>query len=138
MKKKSIALMAVFISMFCIMCSSHDDERDNAHDEVSIFGKKYIADFGDIAFLLDVDATGGNMTYTWLRGDLEGTSETVKTTYTRIRNGVYMVTWQEADGTTVTHVRDHINEIVYTNISTPNANGNITFVHLKGTLKVQS
>jgi hypothetical protein len=43
-----------------------------------------------------------------------------------------MVTWQEGDKTTVTHVEDYQNGTLFTNITT--ADGQ--FFNLKGTLKV--
>ncbi|MGE5382268.1 MAG: MoaF-related domain-containing protein [Omnitrophica WOR_2 bacterium] len=67
------------------------------------------------------------MTYT--RPD--GGSQTVKTTVTKIRPGVYMVYWQEADKSTVVHVEDYENGIVYTNIT----QNDMQFDNLKGTLK---
>lgn len=58
--------------------------------------------------------------------------ETVKIAITPIRPGVFMVTWQESDNTTVTHVEDYQNGILFTNISTPDGK----FYNLKGTLRI--
>jgi hypothetical protein len=72
-----------------------------------------------------------SMTYT-PAGHPVSDGETVKIAVTPIRPGVFMVTWQEGDGTTVVHVEDYENGILYTNIGTANHK----FYNLKGTLKV--
>lgn len=53
-------------------------------------------------------------------------------TVTPIRPQVFMVTWQESDKTTVTHVEDYQNGVVFTNITPPDG----SFIHWKGTLKL--
>ena len=58
--------------------------------------------------------------------------ETVKIAVTPIRPGVFMVTWQEGDGTTVVHVEDYENHILFTNIGTADHK----FYNLKGTMKI--
>ncbi|MDB5099211.1 MAG: uncharacterized protein JWM80_3632 [Cyanobacteria bacterium RYN_339] len=58
--------------------------------------------------------------------------ETVKIAVTPIRPGVFMVTWQESDGTTVVHVEDYENGQLWTNIGTADHK----FLNLHGTLKI--
>jgi hypothetical protein len=70
------------------------------------------------------------MTFTILKGENIGYSETVQITAIPIRPCVFMVYWIEADGTTVVHVEDFAKSIVYTNITQPDG----TFFNLKGTL----
>lgn len=72
-----------------------------------------------------------SMTYT-PAGHPVSDGETVKVAITPIRPGVFMVTWQEGDGTTVVHVEDYENGILFTNIGTADHK----FYNLKGTLKV--
>lgn len=57
------------------------------------------------------------MTLTSAEGPFEGTSETVQIAVTPIRPGVFMISWQEEDKTTVVHVEDFENSIVHTNIT---------------------
>jgi hypothetical protein len=61
----------------------------------------------------------------------KGTSETVRMSTTEIRAGIYMISWQETSKTTVVHVADFENGIVYANITQSDG----TFLRLKGTLK---
>lgn len=71
------------------------------------------------------------MTYT-PAGHPISDGEQVKIAVTPIRPGVFMVTWQEGDGTTVVHVEDYENGTLYTNIGTADHK----FYNLKGTLKI--
>jgi hypothetical protein len=71
------------------------------------------------------------MTYT-PAGHPIGDGETVKIAVTPIRPGVFMVTWQEGDGTTVVHVEDYENGVLFTNIGTADHQ----FFNRKGTLKI--
>ena len=76
-------------------------------------------------------ASPTQMTYT-PAGEPVSEGETVKVTITPIRPEVFMVTWQESDGTTVTHVEDFQQRILYTNITTKDGK----FYNKKGTLEV--
>jgi hypothetical protein len=58
-------------------------------------------------------------------------SETVQIEVTLIRQGIFMVSWQEADQTTVVHVEDYENGIVHTNVTKPRGG----FLRNSGTLK---
>ena len=48
------------------------------------------------------------------------TAEAVTYRALAIRPGVFLVTWTEADKTTVTHVEDFESGLVHTNITKPN------------------
>jgi hypothetical protein len=97
-----------------------------AEGQFPAVGHVYEVNFG--VFVADLYfESETKMTYTLP----DGTSETVKTTITQIRPGVYMVYWQEADKTTVVHVEDYENGVVYTNIT----RNDMRFDNLKGTLK---
>lgn len=65
-------------------------------------------------------------------GQPESEGGKVKIAVTPIRPGVFMVTWQEEDNTTVVHVEDYEKGILFTNIGTPDGK----FYNLKGTLKI--
>jgi hypothetical protein len=71
------------------------------------------------------------MTLTNAEGPFKGISETVQISVTPIRPGVFMISWQEADKTTVVHVEDFENGIVHTNVTEPNG----AFLRRSGTLK---
>ena len=66
-----------------------------------------------------------------LTDQAKGTSETVRMSTTEIRPGVLMFSWQEASKTTVVHVVDFENRIVYANNTRPDG----TFLQMKGALK---
>jgi len=82
-------------------------------------GHVYEARFGDLAFHLQFDADGGTNF---------AKAEAVRYRAMGIRPDVFMVTWTEADGTTVTHVEDFENGIVHTNITRPD----LSFLNLSG------
>ena len=71
------------------------------------------------------------MTLTNAAGPFEGDSETVQIAITPIRPGIFMISWQEKDKTTVVHVEDYENCIVYTNITERGG----AFIRRRGTLK---
>ena len=66
-----------------------------------------------------------------LADQAKGASETVRMSTTEIRPGVLMISWQEASKTTVAHVVDFENGVVYANTTQPDG----TFLRMKGTLK---
>lgn len=94
-----------------------------------IVGNKFNADFGDYLFELYFESET-QLTFTSLKGETIGYSETVQITMTEIRPNVYMTIWKEKAGTTVTHIEDFETNIVYTNITYPD----LSFYNLKGTL----
>jgi len=97
---------------------------------IPVVGHKFHADFSVFAVELFFESES-KLTYTSLKS---GVKETVAIKMTEIRTNVYMVTWQEQDKTTVTHVEDFQNGIVYTNITQPTNE----FINLKGTLTQKS
>ena len=96
---------------------------------IQIIGKKFQANFGDFAFELNFESET-QLTWRALSNQGFGDAETVSITKTAIRPNVYMVYWKEKSGTTVTHLEDFENGIVYTNITDPDNH----FINLKGTL----
>ncbi|MGH3824262.1 MAG: MoaF-related domain-containing protein [Pseudonocardiaceae bacterium] len=97
-------------------------------------GNSYEANFGEFAWRLDFDADGKTVTFSPIdakQEDLAGEpgSQTVTYTAVPIRDGIFMVYWQEARGTTVTHVQDFESQRVHTNITTRDD----TFINLPGT-----
>lgn len=82
-------------------------------------GHTYRVDFGDgnafdIAFASDRE-----MTFTKLQMPRLGMKETIRFEHRKIRDGVYLVYWQETDKTTVVHLEDFAEGMVYTHITGP-------------------
>lgn len=93
--------------------NTHSDDHFPAE------GHAYHVDFGggnafEIAFGHDFD-----MRFTKLAEPNKGLVETIHYTRRRLREGLYMVYWQEKNKTTVVHVEDFSNEQVYSNITFP-------------------
>ena len=93
-------------------------------------GHVYEANFGSWVHHLHF-ASETVMTLTIAQGPFKGTSETVQIAVTPIRPDVFLICWQEADKTTVVHVEDFENGIVYTNITERGG----AFICRRGTLK---
>lgn len=91
-------------------------------------GHVYEARFEGMAFHLKFEADGRTMRFTSAEAPDFGKAEAVTYSATLIRPDVYMVTWPEANGTTVTHVEDFARDTVYTNITQPDH----TFLNLVG------
>ena len=94
-------------------------------------GKVYKATFGELSYHLNFDADGKTMTFTSVGTEkpVADPVVTVNYTATEVADNVFMVTWKEPDGTTVTHVEDFNKSIVYTNITLTDH----TFLNYKGT-----
>ena len=93
-------------------------------------GHVYEANFGSWVHHLHFESETV-MTLTNVDGLFKGTSETVQIVVTLIRQGVFMISWQEANKTTVVHVEDFENGIVHTNVTEPRG----AFIRRSGTLK---
>ena len=99
---------------------------------MEIIGNKFLVEFGMakaiLAFQSDTSLT---FTITQKDGQEVNTIETVAIKLTEIRPQLFIVTWQEESGTTVTQVQDYENGIIYSNWTTPAGE----FSNIKGTLK---
>ena len=91
-------------------------------------GHTYEARFGDLAFHLKFDAEGKTMRFTSAEALDFNTAESVIYRALFLRPGLFLVTWTEADATTVTHVEDFDKGLVHTNITKPDH----TFLNLSG------
>lgn len=100
---------------------------------MNIIGNKFEADFGMARSILDIESDT-SLTFTILEkeGKNVNITETVKVEMTRIRIGLYMLTWKEKNGNTVTQIQDYEHDIVYSNWTTPAG----VFTHQTGTLKL--
>ena len=88
-------------------------------DAFPAVGHRYLVDFQ--AFRVELYfASETSLTYTGVRQDgSHGTSETVAITVEPIRDQLFLVTWQEADKTTVIHLEDYKLNTIITNITGP-------------------
>lgn len=120
-------LLMLSVNAMAQQASNPQDEERNTMNQQSahVFpavGRTYRVDFGggnafDIEFGHDSD-----MTFTKLQPPNQGMVETIHYTHRQLRDGLYMVYWQEKDKTTVVHVEDFEKGIVYSNITSPDGN----------------
>lgn len=89
-------------------------------------GHKYIVDFSSASggrFRVQLDfASETSLTYVGLDANgnpIPDSSETVDITVEPIRDLLFLVTWQECDGTTVVHLEDYRMNTIITNITQP-------------------
>ncbi len=93
-------------------------------------GHVYEVNFSSWVFHLHFESETA-MTLTNAQGPFQGVSETVQIMVTPIRPGVFMMSWQEADKTTVVYIADFEKGIVHTNVTEHNG----VFIRRSGTLK---
>jgi hypothetical protein len=98
---------------------------------MKIIGKKFAVDFGAKAVLEIQSKTSLTFTTTEKDGKKANETETVEIELTEIRPKIFMLTWKEKNGNTVTQIQDHKKELVYMNWTLPDGK----FVHAKGTIK---
>jgi hypothetical protein len=82
-------------------------------------GHRYLVDFQEFRVELYFESET-SLTYTGIKADgSRGESETVSITVEPIRDMLFLVTWREADKTTVVHVEDYKNNTIITNVTDP-------------------
>lgn len=92
-------------------------------------GHIYRADYGELAYRVAFADDGRTLRWAEDKAadfDAAATTETYQAI--PVRPGVFMVTWREADGTSVTHVEDFENGILHAAITLPDH----TFLTLPG------
>lgn len=95
-------------------------------------GHTYLVDFQQFRVELFFESET-SMTYTGVRPDgSHGGSETVAITVRPVRDGLFLVTWQEADKTTVVHLEDYKLNRIVTHITDPGPER--TFSIFEGTM----
>lgn len=99
---------------------------------MKITGNKFEVDFGMAKAILNIEREN-QLTFTITKkgGEKVNVVETVQTKMAELRPQLYLITWQEANGTTVTQVHDYENETIYSNWTSREGE----FTNLKGTLK---
>jgi hypothetical protein len=95
-------------------------------DAFPAVGHKYLVDFRSATgarFRVQLDfASETSLTYTGVDADgnlIPNSSETVDITVEPIRDQLFLVTWQESEGTTVVHLEDYKLNTIITNITSP-------------------
>lgn len=84
-----------------------------------LVGKSFVFNFGRLAVKFTY-VSQSKATFTILDGGgmaPDGHNETVEIGLTKIRDGLYLDSWTEASGDTVTQVEDHATSTVYANIT---------------------
>jgi hypothetical protein len=97
-------------------------------------GHRYLVDFGAFRVQLSFESET-SLTYAGVRPDGSlGGSETVTIRVEAVRDGLFLVTWQEADKTTVVHLEDYTLNTIVTHITEP---GNVSSIY-HGTMTLLS
>jgi hypothetical protein len=99
---------------------------------MKIIGNSFFVDFGMAKAILNIESET-SLTFTTVEknGKEVHEIETVKTDMTELRPQLYMLTWKEKNGNTITQIQDYDNGIIYSNWTSPSGE----FTHSKGTLK---
>lgn len=82
-------------------------------------GRTYEVDFGGGNAFAIAFTSGDTMTFTKRQEPNKGYVETIHFRHRKLRDGLYLVYWQEADKTTVVHVEDFAQGVIHTNITRP-------------------
>lgn len=119
---RSIFLFALALSGALSGCQNLPAHAGSSVADTDVFpatGHVYRVDFGS-GNAFDIDFTSDHsMTFTKRQPPSRGQVETIRFDHRRIREGLYLVRWQEADRTTVVHLEDFARERVYTHITRP-------------------
>jgi len=100
---------------------------------MKIIGNKFAVDFGMAKAILHIQSeTSLTFTTTEKNGKETNETETVQTKMTELRPQLFMLTWKEKNGNTITQIQDYENGIIYSNWTAPGGE----FTHAKGTIDV--
>jgi hypothetical protein len=99
---------------------------------MNIIGNQFLVDFGMAKAILHFQSeTSLLFTITEKDGKEVNETETVAIKLTELRPQLYMATWKEKNGNTITQVQDYENEVIYSNWTLPGGE----FNNVKGTIK---
>ena len=98
---------------------------------MKIIGHQFLVDFGAKAILDMRSPTSLVFTILEIEGKPMNETETVEIQLTELRPDLYMATWKEKNGNTITQIQDHEKGTVYMNWTLPDGH----FKHAKGTLR---
>lgn len=101
------------------------------YSEFPAVGHRYVVDFQTFRVELDF-ASDTSMTYYNLDKDGKKVgSETVSIKVEPIAEGIFLVTWQESDKSTVVHIEDYNRQTIVTNIT----GSDLSFSQFHGTFR---
>lgn len=92
-------------------------------------GKTYLFEY-DGFVARDTFISDTELSFEILEGPVKGLTGSVNYHANAISDGVYMITWQEADGATVTHVDDFERGLSYSNFT----DAQLNLYRMSGTL----
>jgi hypothetical protein len=95
-----------------------------------IIGNKFLVDFGMAKAILDIQSET-SLAFTITEGHKANSTETVAIKLTELRPQLFLLTWKEANGNTITQIQDHENGKVYMNWTHPDGE----FINMPGTIK---
>lgn len=99
---------------------------------MNIIGNKFLVDFKMAKAILAVQSETELMfTITEQDGKEVNETETVALKLTELRPQLYLLTWKERNGNTITQIQDHEKHIVYMNWTLPGGE----FVNMTGKIK---
>ncbi len=102
---------------------------------MNIIGNQFLVDFGMAKAILHFQSeTSLTFTITEKDGNEVSETETVAIKLTELRPQLYMATWKEKNGNTITQVQDYENEVIYSNWTLPGGE----FNDVKGDYKASS
>ncbi len=100
---------------------------------MTIIGNKFAVDFPMAKSIFDIHSeTSLSFNIIEKDGNKTDIKETVETKMTEIRAQLFMVTWKEANGNTITQIHDYEKGIIYSNWTTLKGE----FINAEGTLKL--
>ncbi|MFJ3487809.1 MoaF-related domain-containing protein [Pseudomonas sp. NPDC090202] len=94
-------------------------------------GQTFEVSYGDLAALNAYDTDGQHLTYTITTGLLTGATGKVRYSWQEIAQGMFAISWQEADGATVVHIDDFTGGTSRSFYTTPT----LELYRLEGSLK---
>jgi hypothetical protein len=97
-------------------------------------GHTYEITMGSDVFLLTFESPT-TMHAVGIKGPNKGFDERENITLTPIREGLFMLSWQEASGTTSAFIEDFEQGISYAHITIPDDDGTV-FLRFEGTLRL--
>lgn len=101
---------------------------------MDIIGKEFLVEFRMAKAILKINSeTSLTFTITEKEGQPQNIVETVAITLTQLRPRLFVLTWKEQNGNTVTQIQDHKEGFVYNNWTTPAGE----LISERGTLKPQ-
>lgn len=82
--------------------------KPSTHDRPLFAGRGFRVDYEGLSAHNIYSEDGGSLRYAIVAGPHAGASGEARCQWQRIGEGVYAISWQEADGATVVHIDDFI------------------------------